>query len=53
MTNVLANSIVLDGVRADEIKNSLVADVDGELAHASDLGARITQLRGRFLARSP
>lgn len=46
VTNFLANSIVLDGVRAEEIKKSLAADVDGELAHARDLGERIKQLGG-------
>ncbi len=46
VTNFLANSIVLDGVRAEEIKKSLAADVDGELTHARDLGERIKQLGG-------
>lgn len=45
-TNFLANSIVLDGVRAEEIKKSLAADVEEELAHARQLGERIKQLRG-------
>ena len=46
VTNYLANSIVLDGVRAEEIKKSLAADVDAELVHARQLGERIKQLRG-------
>lgn len=45
-TNFLANSIVLDGVRAEEIKKSLAADVEEELGHARQLGERIKQLRG-------
>ncbi len=46
VTNFLANSIVLDGVRAEEIKKSLAADVGEELAHARQLGERIKQLGG-------
>ena len=46
VTNYLANSIVLDGVRAEEIKKSLAADVDAELVHARQLGERIKQLGG-------
>ncbi len=44
--NYLANSINLDGVRAEEIKKSLAADVPEELAHAQRLGQRIKQLGG-------
>src|SRR5690606_18800755 len=44
--NYLANSINLDGVRAEEIKKSLAADVPAELGHAQQLGARIKQLGG-------
>ena len=36
--NYLANSINLDGVRAEEIKKSLAADVPAELGHAQQLG---------------
>jgi bacterioferritin len=45
--NYLANSINLDGVRAEEIKKSLAADVTGEITHAQQLGNRIKQLDGR------
>ena len=44
--NYLANSINLDGIRAEEIKKSLAADVPAELGHAQQLGARIKQLGG-------
>ena len=44
--NYLANSINLDGVRAEEIKKSLAADITEELTHATDLGNRIKQLGG-------
>jgi bacterioferritin len=44
--NYLANSINLDGVRAEEIKKSLAADVPAELGHAQQLGHRIKQLGG-------
>ena len=44
--NYLANSINLDGVRAEEIKKSLAADVAEETLHAQQLGQRIKQLGG-------
>ncbi len=44
--NYLANSTNLDGVRAEEIKKSLAADVTAELGHAQMLGNRIKQLGG-------
>ncbi len=44
--NYLANSINLDGVRAEEIKKSLAADINEELGHAQQLGQRIKQLGG-------
>lgn len=44
--NYLANSINLDGVRAEEIKKSLAADITEELGHATQLGQRIKQLGG-------
>jgi bacterioferritin len=44
--NYLANSINLDGVRAEEIKKSLAADISEELGHAQQLGQRIKQLGG-------
>src|SRR5262247_1657342 len=44
--NYLANSIDLDGVRAEEIKKALAADITEELMHARQLGERIKQLSG-------
>ncbi len=46
VTNYLANSINLDGVRADFVKQALSADIQGELGHAQQLGNRIKQLGG-------
>ncbi|MFM8282040.1 MAG: ferritin-like domain-containing protein [Planctomycetaceae bacterium] len=46
--NYLANSVNLDGVRAEEIKKSLAADVPGEIAHAQQLANRIKQLGGHI-----
>ena len=45
--NYIANSINPDGVRAEEIKKSLQADVTAELGHAQQFGHRIKQLYGR------
>jgi bacterioferritin len=47
VVNYLANSIMLDGVRAEEIKTNLAADVNEELLHATLLGKRIKQLGGQ------
>jgi bacterioferritin len=44
--NYLANSVNLDGVRAEEIKKSLAADITEELGHAQQLAQRIKQLGG-------
>lgn len=44
--NYLANSVNLDGVRAEEIKKSLAADITEEIGHATMLGQRIKQLGG-------
>lgn len=44
--NYIANSINLDGVRAEEIKKSLAADITAEIGHAQTLGHRIKQLGG-------
>jgi bacterioferritin len=44
--NYLANSINLDGVRAEEIKKSLAADVTEEITHAQQLARRIKVLGG-------
>ena len=43
----IANSVNLDGVRAEEIKKSLAADVTDELGHAQQFGKRIKELYGR------
>ncbi len=45
--NYLANSVDLDGVRAEEIKKSLAADIQEELGHATMLAKRIKVLGGR------
>ncbi|SFR33719.1 ferritin-like domain-containing protein [Halogeometricum limi] len=42
--NYMTNSIVLDGVRAEEIKESLKADIQEELGHAEQIGNRLKQL---------
>jgi bacterioferritin len=44
--NYLSNSIHLDGVRAEEIKKALAADIQEELGHATLLGKRIKVLGG-------
>jgi bacterioferritin len=48
VVNYLANSTNLDGVRAEEIKKSLAADVTEELNHASQLADRIKTIDGRI-----
>mgnify|MGYP002282088764 FL=1 len=45
--NYRTNSIVLDGVRAQEIKESLEEDIQEELTHAELLGQRLKQLDAR------
>ena len=44
--NYIANSVDLDGVRAEEIKKSLLADVTEELTHAQTIAKRIKELGG-------
>jgi bacterioferritin len=44
--NYLANSTNPDGVRAEEIKKSLAADITAELGHAQQIANRIKQLGG-------
>jgi bacterioferritin len=44
--NYIANSTNPDGVRAEEIKKSLAADITAELGHAQQLAGRIKQLGG-------
>jgi bacterioferritin len=45
--NYQTNAIVLDGVRAEEIKASLQQDITEELSHAEQLGQRLKQLDAR------
>lgn len=42
--NYLTNSIVLDGLRAEEVKESLQQDIQEELGHAEMIGQRLKQL---------
>jgi bacterioferritin len=42
----LANSVDLDGVRAQEIRESLEEDIEEELGHARQFAARIKELYG-------
>ena len=44
--NYLANSLHIEGVRAEFIKQALATDIQGELSHAQQLGNRIKQLGG-------
>src|SRR3989449_10831253 len=44
--NYLANSLDLEGVRAEFIKQALATDIEEELGHAQQLGNRIKQLGG-------
>ncbi|MFW6384604.1 MAG: ferritin-like domain-containing protein [Halodesulfurarchaeum sp.] len=44
VTNYLANAIVLDGVRGEEIAEALQVEVQEELGHAQQLGDRLKQL---------
>ena len=45
--NYIANSVNLDGVRAEEIKSSLAADITEEITHAQNFARRIKELDGR------
>lgn len=45
--NYQTNAIILDGVRAEEIKESLQQDIQEELTHAEQLGNRLKQLDAR------
>ena len=44
--NYIANSVNLEGVRAEEIKKSLAADVTAEIGHAQLFAKRIKTLSG-------
>jgi bacterioferritin len=46
--NYQTNAIALDGVRAEEIKESLQQDIQEELTHAAELGQRLKQLDARL-----
>ncbi|MFO0939251.1 MAG: ferritin-like domain-containing protein [Pirellulales bacterium] len=46
--NYIANSVNLDGVRAEEIKKSLAADVAAELGHAQQIADRIKTIGGKI-----
>ena len=46
VTHYLANSLDLEGVRAEFIKQALATDIQEELGHAQQLGNRIKQLGG-------
>ena len=45
--NYLAISVDLDGIRAEEIKKSLAADIQTEITHAQELAHRIKEIGGR------
>ena len=45
--NYIANSVNLDGVRAEEIKKSLAADITAEIGHAQQFAKRIKELYGQ------
>jgi bacterioferritin len=44
--NYISNSVNLDGVRAEEIKKSLAADITAEIGHAQLFAKRIKTLSG-------
>ena len=44
--NYIAHSVNLDGVRAEEIKKALGAEINDELLHAQSLAKRIKELGG-------
>ena len=46
--NYQTNAIVLDGVRAEEIKQSLLEDIQEELDHSQQIGNRLKQLDARL-----
>ncbi|MCO8243865.1 MULTISPECIES: ferritin-like domain-containing protein [unclassified Haladaptatus] len=45
--NYLTNSIVLEGVSAEEVRESLEEDIQEELGHAERIGQRLKQLDER------
>jgi bacterioferritin len=44
--NYISHSVNLDGVRAEEIKKSLQAEIADEMTHAQTLAKRIKEIRG-------
>ncbi len=46
--NYISNSVNLDGVRAEEIKKSLAADITAELGHAQQIADRIKTIGGKI-----
>ncbi len=48
VVNYLANSVNLDGVRAEEIKKSLAADIPEELGHATLIANRVKTIGGNL-----
>jgi bacterioferritin len=46
--NYIANSVFLDGVRSEVVKNELAADIPVELDHAQKLAHRIKTMGGRI-----
>ena len=47
VANYIANSVWLDGLRAEEVKESLEEEVAEELEHARRLAKRLKQIGGR------
>lgn len=47
LQNYIANSVNLDGVRAEEIKKALEADITAELVHAQRIAKRIKVIGGK------
>ena len=45
--NYIANATNLDGLKAEEVKKALTADIAEELTHAQQLAARVRVLGGR------
>lgn len=45
--NYIANSVNLDGVRAEEIKKALQTEVQDEIMHAQTLAKRIKEIGGK------
>ena len=43
----IANSVNLDGVRAEEIKKSLAADITDEVGHAQEFAKRVKTVYGK------